>query len=130
MYLRHRRWILIVSGVFFVSLGALGVVLPLLPTTPFLLLAAACFARSSEHLHQLLLDNPTFGPMIRSWEEHRCIPRPAKRVALLTIAGVGGASLVFAVDSTAMRIAGIALLGVGFFTMCWLPSCPENRSGH
>jgi len=125
--MRHRRWILITLGSLFVGLGALGVVLPLVPTTPFLLLAAACYARSSERLHQWLLRNPTFGPMIRGWEDHRCIPRPAKRVALLAMAGVGGASLVFAVDSTAMRIAGFALLSVGCITLLWLPTCPDHR---
>lgn len=72
-------------GVLFVGLAVLGVVLPILPTTPFLLVAAACFAKSSPRLQRKLMANKTFGPLIHDWQTHRSIPRKAKRVALLTI---------------------------------------------
>jgi hypothetical protein len=77
--------ILKVTGIIFVGLAILGVVLPILPTTPFLLVAAACFAKSSPEMQRKLLANKTFGPMIHDWQKYRSIPRKAKRIALLTI---------------------------------------------
>jgi len=74
-----------VTGIFFVGLAILGVVLPILPTTPFLLVAAACFAKSSPEMQRRLLANKTFGPMIHDWQKYRSIPRKAKRIALLTM---------------------------------------------
>lgn len=77
--------VLKVTGILFVGLAILGVVLPILPTTPFLLVAAACFAKSSPEMQRRLLANKTFGPLINDWQKHRSIPRKAKRVALLTM---------------------------------------------
>ena len=77
--------VLKVMGIFFVGLAILGVVLPILPTTPFLLVAAACFAKSSPEMQRRLLANKTFGPLIHDWQKYRSIPRKAKRIALLTI---------------------------------------------
>lgn len=74
-----------VIGVFFVGLAILGVALPILPTTPFLLVAAACFAKSSPEMQRRLLANKTFGPLIHDWQKYRSIPRKAKRIALLTM---------------------------------------------
>ena len=73
------------SGVFFVGLALLGAILPLLPTTPFLLVAAACFARSSPRLHKMLLANKMFGPLIYHWQESRSIPKRAKVISLLSM---------------------------------------------
>ncbi|MDX2369092.1 MAG: YbaN family protein [Colwellia sp.] len=82
---KTKKFFLKVTGLIFVGLAILGVVLPILPTTPFLLVAAACFAKSSPRLQKKLLANKTFGPLIHEWQQHRSIPRKAKRVALLTI---------------------------------------------
>ena len=82
---KTKKWLLKVTGLFFVGLAILGVVLPILPTTPFLLVAAACFAKSSPRLQKKLLANKTFGPLIHEWQQYRSIPRKAKRIALLTI---------------------------------------------
>lgn len=82
---KTKKWLLKLTGLIFVGLAILGVVLPILPTTPFLLVAAACFAKSSPRLQKKLLANKTFGPLIHEWQQHRSIPRKAKRVALLTI---------------------------------------------
>jgi len=71
-----------IVGIFFVALAFIGVFLPLLPTTPFLLVAAACFAKSSPRLYNMLLDNKVFGPMIYHWQQSRCIPKRAKVLAL------------------------------------------------
>ena len=74
-----------IMGSFFVGLAMLGVILPILPTTPFLLVSAACFAKSSPKMQRKLLANKTFGPLIRDWQESRSISRKSKKVALLTM---------------------------------------------
>ncbi len=82
---KSKIMILKLTGIIFVGLGILGVVLPILPTTPFLLVAAACFAKSSPSMQKKLLTNKTFGPLIHDWQKYRSIPRKSKRIALLTI---------------------------------------------
>lgn len=72
-----------IIGCLAVLLGILGIFLPLLPTTPFLLLASACFARGSDRLHNWLLSHGTFGEYLRNFEEGRGIPARAKALALV-----------------------------------------------
>ena len=83
----HKGKVLILNftGILFVGLAILGAVLPILPTTPFLLVAAACFVKSSPTMHRKLLANKTFGPLIHDWQKYRSIPRKAKRISLLTM---------------------------------------------
>lgn len=109
-------------GFAFVGLGALGLVLPVLPTTPFLLLAAACFARSSERWHAWLLQNRVFGPIIHNWETKRCIPRRAKRLSIASILLFGGISL-WAMPSLTLRLVTLALLLIGLGTVLSLKTC-------
>ncbi|MEM7016606.1 MAG: YbaN family protein [Pseudomonadota bacterium] len=111
-------------GIFFVGLAILGVVLPLLPTTPFLLLAAGCFAKSSERWYRWLLSNATFGPMIRDWEENRCIQPRVKVIALVSMIGVGGTSILFFVDMLAVKIIGLVLIAIGAWVVSRLKTCP------
>ena len=85
MQSKTKKFLLKITGLAFVGLGIVGVILPILPTTPFLLVAAACFAKSSPYMQKKLLANKVFGPLIYEWQKHRCIPRKAKRVALLTM---------------------------------------------
>jgi uncharacterized membrane protein YbaN (DUF454 family) len=131
---RGVRLVLVAVGLVCVALGAAGVVTPVLPTTPFLLVAAACFARASPRFYQRLLANPTFGPLIRDWRERRAIPRRAKRTAIAAIVLTIGSSVVFFVEPW----WGDALLVATGVTLCaWLwrqktleepyPSDPKRR---
>ena len=79
------RQLLMTIGIMAVGLGTAGIFLPLLPTTPFLLLAAACFIRSSDRLYQWLIHNRWFGSYIRNYQEHRAIPLRAKVTALVLL---------------------------------------------
>ncbi len=82
---RVRRGVLVTAGLLSVALGVAGIFLPLLPTTPFLLLAAACFVRSSERLYRWLLEHRWLGPYLRNYREHRALPLRAKVVTLLLL---------------------------------------------
>lgn len=76
-----RRGLLVVAGVISLVLAMAGVVLPGLPTTPFVLLAAACFAKASPRLHAWLLAHRWMGPMVRDWEANRSLPLKVKWLA-------------------------------------------------
>ena len=81
----NTRYIWLLAGLAAVTIGAVGVVLPLLPTTPFLLVAAFAFARSSERLDRWLREHRTFGPLINNWHRDGSIDRNTKRTALIVI---------------------------------------------
>ncbi|QSR19871.1 YbaN family protein [Novosphingobium sp. KA1] len=75
---RASRWAWLVLGLALVGIGVVGIFVPLLPTTDFMILALPCFARSSPKLEAWLLDHPRFGPGLRAWRAERAIPRHAK----------------------------------------------------
>lgn len=95
------------------GLGVAGIPLPLLPTTPFLLLAAACFLRSSPRLHRRLLEHQRLGPYLRQWQYDRSVPPGAKLRAYALVVVSFGVSIAF-VEGAGLRILllvlGIALL--------------------
>ena len=80
--MKPLRVLFAVLGCLFVAIGVVGIFVPLLPTTPFLLLASACFARSSTRLHNWLRTHGTFGRLLRDWEDGRGIPLRAKILAI------------------------------------------------
>jgi uncharacterized membrane protein YbaN (DUF454 family) len=85
-----KHILLIILGWLFIILGVIGAVLPILPTTPFLILALACFAESSPRFHRMLLNNKWFGPALAQWEQTKTIRRKIKyKVMLLIIATFG-----------------------------------------
>lgn len=79
--------VLTLLGLGFTALGLVGVALPILPTTPFLLLAAYCFSRSSPRLHRWLLASPLLGGLIADWERHGAIRTRAKLVSTVVLLG-------------------------------------------
>jgi hypothetical protein len=82
---RLIKYILIIIGSISVGLGILGIFLPLLPTTPFLLLAAACYARASDRFYNWLINHKLFGSYIRDYREKKGIKRKTRTVALITM---------------------------------------------
>lgn len=99
----------ITLGLLLVGLAVLGIFLPVLPTTPFLLLALACFGKSSEKLHNWLLTNKTFGPFIRQWHETRSMPRKAKVYAIISIF-IGGGISIYSAETATMKLFLITVL--------------------
>jgi uncharacterized protein len=96
-------------------LGLVGIVVPMLPTTPFILLAAACFARSSERFHDLLLGHRIAGPIIQEWQTHRAMQRRVKRFAYgLMLVSFGGSILWLDATWHRLMLASLGLV-LGFF---------------
>jgi uncharacterized membrane protein YbaN (DUF454 family) len=125
---RPIRAVLIVLGTVFLALGAVGLLIPVLPTTPFVLLAAACYLRASERLHRWLVNSRTFGPTIVAWQEHGAIPPRAKAIAIAMVILTFSFSILFAIEPPIMR-AGLA--GLGIILVVWLarrPSPPESAA--
>lgn len=118
----------ITLGLFFLLLGGIGVVLPLLPTTPFVLLAAACFAKSSPRMHGWLLQSELFGPMLRDWETNKCVSRRVKGLALSMMIVVGGTSILFFIPAGWPRFVGLGLLGLGCLVLLKLKNCPFQKA--
>jgi uncharacterized membrane protein YbaN (DUF454 family) len=88
-----KHIILIILGWLFIILAVIGAVLPLLPTTPFLILALACFAESSPRFHRMLLNNKWFGPALAQWEQTKTIRRKIKHKVMLLIIVTFGISI-------------------------------------
>ena len=107
---KHRviRALLIVAGSISLVLGAVGIFIPVLPTTPFLLLSAACYMRSSERLLNWLLNNKWFGSYIRNYQEGKGIPKKTKIITLSILWITILYSTCFVVDE--ILIAQVALL--------------------
>lgn len=82
---RLVRGLLWLAGSVSLLLGLIGVVLPGLPTTPFILLAAACYAKASPRLHAALLQHRLTGPLLRDWEKHRSLTRRTKTIAVVSM---------------------------------------------
>lgn len=92
------RVLLVIAGSLCLILAVVGIFTPVLPTTPFVLLAAACYARASTRFYRRLLANRTFGPLILEWQRHRSIPRRVKAIAVGMMATTLGISVVFFVE--------------------------------
>ncbi|WP_279244097.1 YbaN family protein [Candidatus Litorirhabdus singularis] len=112
-------------GFLFLGLAIVGIVLPMLPATPFLLLAAWFFARSSERWHSWLLANPTFGPLIDNWEQRRCVTRRTKLVAIASMIFAGGGSVMFALEHPGLRLATVVFMLIGAAVVLSIRSCEE-----
>ncbi len=119
-------WLL--AGLLFVAIGAIGVILPLLPTTPFLLVATYCFARSSERLNRWLLTHRTFGPLINNWQNYGSIDRRSKRISMIVIALTPVITILIGVPwwALAAQLVVLSLSATFILTRPDPPASPAN----
>ena len=110
-----RVWYL-AAGHASIVLAVLGAFLPLLPCTPFLLLAAACYARGSVRFYNWLLNHRLFGPMIRNWRDDRSVARNHKVMAITMIALSIGTTVVFFVPNVIGKVV-LSLMGLGWIVV-------------
>lgn len=122
---KHKvtRTVFFLAGCLCVVLGVVGVVTPVLPTTPFMILAAGCFARSSPRFHLWLIQHKTFGPLILNWQEKHAIPRRAKYVAW-TMMSVSCAMLFYRLPRELWWIAVLSVI-LCAATALWMARLPD-----
>jgi hypothetical protein len=120
---RLVRAVFVVLGTLFVVLGIIGLVVPVLPTTPFLLLAAACYARGSRRGYEWLLANPASGPLIREWQQHRAIPWRTKIFAIALMSTSLAVSIVLFVEPVWLKAL---LAATGAALALWLANVPSR----
>jgi uncharacterized membrane protein YbaN (DUF454 family) len=111
--IRIKRWLFAGLGGVFFGLGIIGAFLPVLPTTPFMLLALWAFSNSSQRLHDHIWHHPKHGAMIRAWKEHGAIPLKAKISALAVMAASAGFLILFSGVPTYAMASGLAFILVG-----------------
>ena len=124
--IRAGKLVFTVFGFFFLALGIIGIFLPLLPTTPFVLLAAYFFSRSSERFHRWLIDHEFFGPMIKDWQEYGAIPLKTKVIAISVIS----VSAFFIVTNSGIPVWGkvpaLLILATGAVFVLTRPARPKS----
>lgn len=117
-----------VSGLICLLLALIGIPLPLLPTTPFVLLAAFCFSKSSPRFHQWLLNNRIFGPMIHDWESYGVIPKKAKILATVMMLTMVSYPLFFR-DLPLWAVCSVVVVVIVALSYIWSrPSYPKATS--
>jgi len=109
------RWLWATFGCAALALGVIGIVVPLLPTVPFLLLAAFCFARSSDRMHQWLVTHRILGAPIRDWQRSGAISLRAKQLASASMAAVFLLSLVLGLRPSLLAFQAAVLCGAAVF---------------
>lgn len=115
-----RRLLWVLAGALALALGIVGIFLPLLPTTPLVLLAAFCFARGSTRCERWLVSHPRFGPMIRDWRARRAIPRRVKHLAW-TMMAIGSAIAAWALPARVAWLPAACCLAVAL----WMARLPD-----
>ncbi len=114
---RTARLVWLLVGTAALALGAIGAVVPLLPTTPFVLLAAFAYARSSVRLHRWLLAHPVFGVLIDDWHRYGAIRKKAKIASVLSMLAVVLVSLLLRVPTHALVIQIVVLSASAVFIL-------------
>ncbi len=123
-----RRWLYVTVGGVFVFLGAFGVVLPGIPTTPFLILASYFFVRSSPRLHHKLMQSSILGPILQNWQEHRALRPVTKFVSLFATTLLILLSLLFGGLPLIVRLV-VGLAGLYGIWFVWrLPVIRDKNS--
>ncbi len=121
-----HRTALFITGCICVLLGVIGIFLPLLPTTPFILLAAICFSKSSERLHQWLLQHRLFGPLITDWEESGVIRRKTKWIATSSIMLMSAYPIAVIIPYDWLKVVTITIISMVILFIWTRPSEPPT----
>jgi uncharacterized membrane protein YbaN (DUF454 family) len=116
------RWLLWAVGTLSLVLGLIGVVLPGLPTTPFILLSAACYAKASPRLHHWLTRHRLLGPMVRDWEQHRSLTRRTKTVAQVSMVLMVGLSAWGLRERPVLLAVVLVAAAVGVWVVARIPT--------
>lgn len=119
---RTVRWLLWLAGTVSLVLGLIGVVLPGLPTTPFVLLTAACYAKASPRLHGWLIHHRFLGPMVRDWETHRSLPRRTKALAITSMLVMVGFSAWIFHEQTWLLVTLLVGALIGVIVVACIPT--------
>lgn len=119
------RAVWIAIGSLALCLGTVGLVVPLLPTTPFILLAAFAFARSSDRWHAWLLNHRVFGSIIENWRLHRAVGSRAKIVSVASMAAVLGLSIALHASVVVIAVQAVVLTSAAAFVLS-RPSPPQQ----
>jgi len=122
------RWTLLISGFLATALGVLGIFLPVLPTVPFLLLALACFARSSERFYDWLLDHAHFGPIVKPYIDGCGMSRASKGKAITLLWASISLSAFFLVDLVWVRILLLVVACAVTFYLLSLPTIDSESN--
>jgi uncharacterized protein len=115
MHKQLYRYLVIFIGILSILLGLLGIVLPLLPTTPFFILALSCFARSSPYFHQKLLQTPYIGEVLQAWEKDKKIARKRKLQIYLLVLSSFLLSIWILKESFLLQLLLIVIMSVLLF---------------
>lgn len=121
------RAVLLVVGTLLLGLGIVGIYVPGLPATPFLLLAAACYLRSSERLFHWLVSRPRMGPQLRLFLQKKAVPRRVKAVSLVLAWAVLGGLALFVVQSAFMKLLFISLALIKTVVMLVIPTLEDRH---
>lgn len=121
--------LLIILGILFVGLGIIGIILPLVPTTPFLLLASVCFAKSSEKYHSWLHNHRWFGEYLRNYEAGKGVPMRVKVSMLVVLWATMILSATFIIDIPWVRIMLLMIAAAVTVHMACLPTFRPEKSG-
>ena len=121
-----NKYLFLSIGLICMALGFLGVFLPILPTTPFMILAAFCFSKSSRRLHNWLLERPHIGKLILDWQNDGVIRKKAKVASTLVIVPLFSYTLIFVQVSVFVKVL-VVLIGLGVLCFIWSrPSTPKK----
>lgn len=112
-----------IAGWFFIALGVAGIILPGLPTTPFILLAAWFFARSSDKMYNKLINHKQLGPVILNWEQHKIIPKKVKLIATFAIVTCTAISFFF---SDMHHLLSLAILLLVLYALRFIWTKPHE----
>ncbi len=123
---KHVRAVLVLIGTVSLVIGLIGIILPLLPTTPFLLISAACYARSSDRFYNALLSNRVFGPPIKEWRDYRSVTKRTKITSIIIIIISFGITIIFVLNNPTEKII-LSIVALGFIILLTLlPTRKKN----